>query len=190
MFMLLAQACGAGSEALDWLRMDSEASRDTQIMTKRGENNWWHFTWSYCIVHSYDLFISLLCPPLSLLLFLMLSRPLLLPLLKMTCNLSQADKRMRRAIMRSSHKSAVIHILLLFSSPLISSLFFSSSLCYIPSFGFDSGRTEMKENRKTTQSTSNKVSSSLSYLVRCHFLSVCLSGLVFTFGGGHSQGSG
>lgn len=112
-------------------------------------------------------------PSLSLLLFLMLSRSLLLSLLKMTCNLSQADKRMRRAILHSSHKSAVIHILLLFSSPLISSPFFSSSLCSFPSLGFDSGCTEMKENRKTRQSTTNKVS--LSCLVRCHFQSVCLS---------------
>lgn len=90
----------------------------------------------------------------------------------MTCNLSQADKRMRRAIMHSSHKSAVIHILLLFSSPLISSPFFSPSLCSFASFGFDSGRAEMKENRKSTQSATNKVSPSLSSLVRCHFLSV------------------
>lgn len=95
----------------------------------------------------FSLFISLLFP-LSLLLFLMLSRSLFLSLLKMTCNLSQADKRMRRAILRSSHKSAVIHILLLFSSPLISSPFFSSSLCSFPSFGFDSGCKEMKETYK------------------------------------------
>lgn len=123
----------------------------------------------------------------------MLSRSLLLSLLKMTCNLSQADKRMRRAILHSSHKSAVIHILLLFSSPLISSPFFSSSLCSFPSLGFDSGCTEMKENRKTRHKAPQ---------TKSHFLA--LSDVIFSqsdylafwihpslaFGGSHCQGSG